>query len=103
MATGSDRNSYDTATSGETQGNLQTVIGNLEAVLAHRDRQVNAAMANFRADGVSDEYHGKELQWKSAAQEVRTIIALVKTTLAKNDGSAHTAQAKAKSAVAEMV
>lgn len=97
-----DRNSYDTAASADAQGNLHTVIGNLESVLNTRDAQVKAAMANFTADGVSDEYHGKELQWKSAATEVRSIITLVKTLLTKNDDSATQAQAKAKSAVANM-
>lgn len=98
-----NRNSYDTAASGDAQGNLQTVVGNLETLLNTRDGQVKAAMANFTADGVSDEYHGKELQWKSAATEVRTIIALAKTLLGKNDSSAGTAQSRAKAAVAAMV
>lgn len=98
MAT-SDRNSYDSGASSDAQGNLHTVIGNLESVMATRTRQVNAAMANFRAQGVSDEYHGKELRWKSAADEVSKIITLVKKLLTDNDGSAATAQSKAKTAV----
>lgn len=103
MSANSDRNSFDTAASSDTQGNLATVVSHLESVLNTRDAQVKAAMANFKADGVDAEYHAKEMQWKSAAQEVRQIIALVKTLMGKNDSSATAAQSKAKSAVAGMV
>ncbi|MEV5483625.1 hypothetical protein BX264_5494 [Streptomyces sp. 2333.5] len=99
MAAGSDRRSYDTATSAETQGNIQAVIARLEQVIAARDAQVKAAMSDFAADGVADEYHGKELRWNRASQEVRSIIQLLKTTLEKNDGTAHHTLARAKAAV----
>ena len=94
-----NRNSYDAGASAAAQANLQRVVGQLETVLAARDRQVNAAMADFRAQGVSDEYHGKELRWKSAANEVHKIITLVKSLLGDNDGSAQTAQSRAAAAV----
>jgi hypothetical protein len=97
-----DRNSYDTAHSGEAQGNLHNVIGQLEAVLSAREAQVKAAMANFLADGVSDEYHGKELQWNSAANEVRSIITLLKSVLGENDSTAQSTLAKAKASVANI-
>lgn len=96
---GMDRNSYDTAASGDAQGNLQSVIARLEQVLNVRDQQVKAAMADFTADGVSDEYHGKEMQWKSSASEVRSIIAMLKNVLSQNDGTAQSTLSKAKSAV----
>ncbi|MET9530944.1 MULTISPECIES: pore-forming ESAT-6 family protein [unclassified Streptomyces] len=94
-----DRNSYDTGASAEVQGGLQGIIGRLELVLGDRDRAVRAAMAEFTADGVSDEYHGKEVRWNRAADEVRNIIHLVRTTLEKNDGTAHQTLARAKAAV----
>jgi hypothetical protein len=97
-----DRNSYDTNSSAEAQANLHSVIGQLESVLSSRDAQVKAAMANFLADGVSDEYHGKELQWNSAANEVRTIIALLKGVLGENDSTAQSTLAKAKASVANI-
>lgn len=97
-----DRNSYDTSASADAQGNLHTVIGQLETVLNTRDAQVKAAMANFTATGVSDEYQGKELQWNKAAAEVRTIIGLVKSLLGENDATAQSTLAKAKAAVAGM-
>ncbi|MFF4602610.1 pore-forming ESAT-6 family protein [Streptomyces sp. NPDC001339] len=99
MAAGMDRRSYDTGASAEAQGNVQAVIGRLEQVIAARDAQVKAAMADFAADGVAEEYHGKEMRWNRASQEVRSIIQLLKTTLEKNDATAHQTLARAKSAV----
>ncbi|MER6786840.1 MULTISPECIES: pore-forming ESAT-6 family protein [Streptomyces] len=94
-----DRRSYDTGASGEVQGGLQGIVAQLERVLADRDKAVKAAMADFQADGVSEEYHGKELRWNRAANEVRSIIQLVRTTLEDNDGTAQSTMAKARSAV----
>ncbi|GAA3852247.1 pore-forming ESAT-6 family protein [Streptomyces sp. NPDC003631] len=96
---GADRRSYDTGASADVQGNIQAVIGRLEEVIAQRDRQVKAAMADFSADGVADEYHGKELRWNRASQEVKNIIGLLKSTLEQNDSTAQSTIAKAKSAV----
>ncbi|MFJ9715092.1 pore-forming ESAT-6 family protein [Streptomyces sp. NPDC101213] len=94
-----DRRSYDTGASSEVQGGLQGIVGQLERVLADRDGAVKAAMADFQADGVSEEYHGKELRWNRAANEVRSIIQLVRTTLEDNDGTAQSTMAKARAAV----
>ncbi|WP_406469703.1 pore-forming ESAT-6 family protein [Streptomyces hirsutus] len=94
-----DRRSYDTGASSEVQGGLQGIVGQLERVLADRDKAVKAAMADFQADGVSEEYHGKELRWNRAADEVRSIIQLVRTTLEENDGTAQATMAKARAAV----
>ncbi|GAA5611939.1 hypothetical protein Spla01_03095 [Streptomyces platensis] len=94
-----DRRSYDSGASAEAQGNIQAVIARLEQVIAARDAQVKAAMSDFAADGVAEEYHGKEMRWNSASQEVRSIIQLLKTTLEKNDGTAHQTLARAKAAV----
>ncbi|MFJ3952897.1 pore-forming ESAT-6 family protein [Streptomyces sp. Je 1-4] len=99
MATGMDRRSYDSGASAEAQGNIQAVIGRLEQVIAARDAQVKAAMADFAADGVAEEYHGKEQRWNRASQEVRSIIQLLKTTLEKNDSTAHQTLTRAKAAV----
>ncbi|MFI0906865.1 pore-forming ESAT-6 family protein [Streptomyces sioyaensis] len=99
MAAGMDRRSYDSGASAEAQGNIQAVIARLEQVIAARDAQVKAAMSDFAADGVAEEYHGKEMRWNRASQEVRSIIQLLKTTLEKNDGTAHQTLARAKAAV----
>ena len=95
----SDRRSYDTAASAETQTNLHSVIGRLETLINQRDAAVKAAMADFQADGVSDLYHDKEQRWNRAAQEVRQIITLVKSTLERNDATAADTLSRAKSAV----
>ncbi|MFH8368747.1 pore-forming ESAT-6 family protein [Streptomyces sp. NPDC018031] len=99
MAGNQDRRSYDSGASGEAQGNIGVVIARLEQVLGDRDRAVKAAMADFTADGVADEYHAKELRWNRAAAEVRSIIQLVRTTLEKNDATAQQTLARAKAAV----
>ncbi|WP_031089408.1 pore-forming ESAT-6 family protein [Streptomyces sp. NRRL WC-3549] len=102
MAGDSDRRSYDTGASTEAQGNIQMVIARLEQVIQARDAQVKAAMLDFAADGVADDYHGKELRWNNASQEVRNIIQLLKTTLEKNDATAQQTLARAKAAVANI-
>ncbi|MEW2248543.1 MULTISPECIES: pore-forming ESAT-6 family protein [unclassified Streptomyces] len=99
MPQNDDRRSYDTGASADVQIGLAGIIGQLERVLTDRDRAVKAAMADFRADGVSDEYHGKEIRWQRAATEVREIIRLVRTTLEQNDTTAQATLAKAKAAV----
>ncbi|MGM0356247.1 pore-forming ESAT-6 family protein [Streptomyces sp. ECR3] len=99
MAQGADRRSYDVSASSDAQSNIQAVVGRLEEVIAARDRQVKAAMSDFTADGVADEYHGKEQRWNRASQEVKNIITLVKSTLEKNDGTAQSTLSRAKAAV----
>ncbi len=96
---GADRRSYDTGASADVQGSIQAVMGRLEEVIAARDRQVKAAMADFTADGVAEEYHGKELRWNRASQEVKNIIGLLRATLEQNDGTAQSTIARAKAAV----
>jgi hypothetical protein len=93
------RRSYDIAASGQAQANLIAVAGHLETVICQRDGAVKAAMADFSADGVSAEYHAKEVQWNHAADEVRSIIALLKTALQRNDDTATTTLARARLAV----
>lgn len=95
----SDRRSFDMATSSEAQGNLQSVVARLEVLINDRDAAVKAAMADFMADGVADQYHDKEVRWNSAAGEVRSIISLVKTTLQQNDDTAQTTLSRARAAV----
>ncbi len=59
-------------------------------------------MADFQADGVSEQYAGVEKRWNTAASEVRSIIALVKTTLLNNDDTATTALSQAGTAVSNI-
>ncbi|MFJ3277950.1 hypothetical protein [Streptomyces halstedii] len=75
MAGDSVRRSYDTGASTEAQGNIQMVIARLEQVIQARDAQVKARC------------------WTS-----RPTVWL-KTTLEKNDDTAHQTLARAKAAV----
>jgi uncharacterized protein YukE len=93
------RRSYDTGASSQVQGDLGSIAGRLEAVINDRDRAVQQAMADFQADGVSDEYTAVERRWNTAATEVKSIITLVRQTLNKNDDTATTALSRAKTAV----
>jgi hypothetical protein len=94
-----DRRSFDTGVSGQVQGDLAGIIGRLEATVAARSADVAAAMSDFTADGVSEEYRVVEDRWNRAATEVRTFIDLVKTTMTRNDESATTAMTQARAAV----
>mgnify|MGYP000923203162 FL=1 len=99
MANQSDRRDYSIAASQNAQDNFNRVAGLLESLIDQRDRDVNAAMADYAADGVSEDYRGKELRWKNAAGEVRSIIQTLRSSLKQNDESAQTALSKARAAV----
>jgi uncharacterized protein YukE len=95
----SDRRAFDIAASGDAQSNFLRIAGLIEDLMSRRDADVKAAMAEYQADGVSEEYHGKEMKWNAAAGDVRDIIAQLRTALEKNDESARGALQKAKAAV----
>lgn len=94
-----DRRDYDVAASQSAQDNFNRVAAQLEALIDQRDGDVRAAMSDYQADGVSDEYQSKELRWKNAATEVRSIIATLRTSLQSTDQTAQQTIQKAKSAV----
>ena len=94
-----DRRSFDTGISQQVQGDLAGIIARLESNISQRQADVNAAMSDFQADGVSEEYRTVETRWNRAAGEVRQIIDLVKTTMVRNDETAGTTLSKARSAV----
>lgn len=96
------RRSYDTAVSGQVQSDIAEIVAQLESVIGSRSQSVGRAMADFQADGVSEQYAAAEQRWNRAAQEVRAIIALVRTTLARNDDSADQALSRARSAVSAL-
>ena len=95
----SNRIGYDTNVSGQVQSDIQALAAQLENLISARQHDVNQAMADFRADGVDAEYRAVETRWNSAATEVRSIVALVRSTLANNDDTATTATAAARNAV----
>lgn len=99
MANQSDRRDYDIAASQNAQDNFNRVAAQLEAVIDQHDRDVQAAMADYAAEGVSEDYRAKELRWKNAAGEVRGIIQTLRSSLERNDESAQDALRKARAAV----
>ncbi len=94
-----DRNDYNVGSSQSAQSNFETVAGQLESALERRDTDVKNAMAEYRADGVSDEYAALEQQWNQAGDAVRTIINTIRASLAENDDVALRALAAAKAAI----
>ncbi|MFJ5955362.1 pore-forming ESAT-6 family protein [Paenarthrobacter sp. NPDC092416] len=94
-----NRIAYDTNVSAQVQSDIQGLAAQLESLIAARQSDVNQAMADFRADGVDAEYQAVEARWGSAADEVKAIIALVRTTLGANDDTATTAATSARNAV----
>lgn len=91
-----DRRDYDISASQQAQDNFDTVATTLEGVLEAHDTDVKAAMAEYYADGVSDEYAAKEQRWNTAAQGVRDIITVLRGSLGSTDESARTALDRAK-------
>ena len=74
-----DRRDYDIAASQESQSQFERVASRLEALIGQRDADVRTAMADYEADGVSAEYHGKEVRWHGVADQVRTIISTLRS------------------------
>jgi len=99
MLSNGDRRDYDIAASQDAQDNFNRVAARLESLIEQREKDVQAAMADYMADGVSDDYRAKELRWKNAASEVRTIIRSLRSALERNDESATEALRRARSAV----
>lgn len=94
-----ERRDYDAAASAQAQDNFNQIATRLEGLIEQRDADVKAAMADYQADGVSDEYRAKEQRWNTAAGEVRGIIRLIRQSLQENDATAQRTLGKAKAAV----
>ena len=60
------------------------------------------AKSDFQADDVSDDYAAKELRWKNAASNVKSIIDTLRKSLEQSNETAQGTLQKAKSAVANM-
>lgn len=94
-----DRRSFDTGVSQQVQSDIGGIVARLEANISQRQSDVATAMSDFQADGVDDQYRTVETRWNNAATQVQQIIALVRTTMAKNDDSATGALTRARGAV----
>lgn len=99
MANQTDRRDYDVAASQNAQDNFNRVAQRLETLIEQRDADVKAAMADYQADGVSEEYAAKELRWKNAAAGVREIISTLRKSLEQSDQVAMSTLQRAKAIV----
>lgn len=93
----SDRNAHDVGASQQVQDDFTNAANKLEAGLNRRQHDVDTAMADYHAEGVSDEYAVMEKQWRTAGDEVKAIIGLLRESLAQNDDIAVAAINRAKS------
>jgi hypothetical protein len=94
-----DRRDFDIPASQAAQDHFNAVAAHLESLIAQRDRDVAMAMADYAADGASEEYAAKELRWHTVAGEVKGIIQVLRGSLGSNDETATQALQRAKTAV----
>ncbi|MFJ2367746.1 pore-forming ESAT-6 family protein [Microbacterium sp. NPDC087665] len=94
-----DRNDYNVGASQSVQSNFENVAARLEAALQRRDQDVRAALADYQADGVSEEYAALEQQWTQAGDQVRGVIAAIRGSLEQNDDIALRALAQGRAAL----
>ena len=94
-----DRNDFSISASEGAQSNFESVASQLEAALDRRDADVRAALADYQADGVSEEYQALEQQWNDAGRSVREVIAAIRGSLAENDDVARRALQQARAAI----
>lgn len=94
-----DRNDYNIGASETVQSNFETAASQLEAALDRRDADVRTAMADYQADGVSDEYAQLEQQWNTAGGQVRDVIQAIRNSLSENDDVARRALQQARAAI----
>lgn len=94
-----ERNDYNISDSEAVQENFQAAKKALEDALDRRDADVKNAMADYIADGVSDEYAASEQDWNNAGQAVRDVIQKIETSMAENDDIARSSLSRARAAI----
>jgi len=94
-----NRNSYDTAASGEVQSSINNLSGQISSLIATHKQNVSAALADASASGVTENYRAVEDRFNNAADATLAIIQSLKETLAQNDATAAATLKKASAAV----
>jgi hypothetical protein len=94
-----DRNSYDTGASGEVQGTINNLAGQISSLIAAHKQNVTSALTDASASGVTDNYRAVEDRFNKAADQTLAIIKTLKDTMAQNDATAAATLKKASSAV----
>ncbi len=94
-----NRNSYDTAASGEVQSKINSLSGQISGLIATHKQNVTAALSDASASGVTENYRAVEDRFNKAADQTLAIIQSLKETLAQNDQTAAATLKKASAAV----
>jgi len=94
-----DRNSYDTGASGEVQGTINNLAGQISSLIAAHKQNVTAALSDASASGVTENYRAVEDRFNKAADQTLAIIKTLKDTMAQNDATAAATLKKASAAV----
>lgn len=94
-----NRNSYDTAASGEVQGTINSLSGQITSLIAAHKQNVTAALSDASASGVTENYRAVEDRFNKAAEQTLAIIGSLKETLSQNDATAAATLKKASAAV----
>lgn len=94
-----NRNSYDTAASGEVQGTINSLSGQITSLIAAHKQNVTAALSDASASGVTENYRAVEDRFNKAAEQTLAIIGSLKETLSQNDSTAAATLKKASAAV----
>jgi uncharacterized protein YukE len=97
-----DRRSWDDGSAESAMENFNRVASALESLISQRDGDVRRAMADYQADGVSDEYQAKEARWHQVADEVRSIIRSLRSSLEQSREIASSTSSNAARAVADI-
>jgi len=97
-----DRRSWDDGAADAAVANFNQVAAQLEALIVQRDADVSRAMADYAADGVSDEYRAKEQRWHAVADQVKQIIGTLRGSLEESGQIAGVAARQAAQAVANI-
>ena len=94
-----ERNDYSIPDSQAAGANMRASAAQLLAVLDARDADVKNLMANYEADGVSEQMRQLEHNWYQAGDEVRQIISMLIGALEDADQVAQSALNRASGAV----
>ena len=94
-----NRNSYDTAASGEVQSTVKSLSGQIQGLIAAHRQNVAAALSDATAGGVTEYYRAAEDRFNKAADSTLAIIKSLQDTMQANDATAASTMKKAQSAV----
>jgi hypothetical protein len=94
---------WDGPASADAQARFNAAAAKLEQLISERRADVNAAMQQYTAKGVADEYHAKERNWTAAADNVQEIALKLVASLVTTDGHGGQALNQAGQAVASII